>query len=113
MREWKKEKRGNMRRSWMVLAAFLFISAPARAQRVTTQKSDRNQIVHLHTALNHLTLIEVVEAVMCDEAASPTYKVEWRENKEYIQPKGENISTNLFIWTASGRLNYELEPAGD
>jgi hypothetical protein len=22
------------------------------------------------------------------------------------------VATNLFIWTASGRLNYELEPAG-
>lgn len=102
-----------MKRSWMVLAAFLFISAPARAQRVTTQKSDRNQIVHLHTALNHLTVIEVGEPVMSVAAGSPTFKVEWRENKVYIQPTEENISTNLFIWTASGRLNYELEPAGD
>jgi len=96
----------------MVLAAFLFISAPARAQRVTTQKSDRNQIVHLHTALNHLTVIEVGEPVMSVAAGSPTFKVEWRENKVYIQPTEENISTNLFIWTAAGRLNYELEPAG-
>src|SRR5260370_2001608 len=99
-----------MRRSWMVLAAFLFISAPARAQRVTTQKSDRNQIVHLHTALNHLTVIEVGEPVMSVAAGSPTFKVEWRENKVYIQPTEENISTNLFIWTASHLLNYELGP---
>src|SRR5712692_350605 len=112
MRGWKKEKRGNMRRSWMVLAGCLFISAPARAQRVTTQKSDRNQIVHLHTALNHLTVIEVGEPVMSVAAGSPTFKVEWRENKVYFQPTEENISTNLFIWTASGRLNYELDPAG-
>src|SRR5712664_3738276 len=112
MREWKKEKRGNMRRSWMVLAAFLFIAVPAWAQRVTAQKSDRNQIVRLHTALNHLTVIEVGEPVMSVAAGSPTFKVEWRENKVYIQPTEENISTNLFIWTAAGRLNYELEPAG-
>jgi hypothetical protein len=45
-------------------------------------------------------------------AGSPTFKVEWRENKVYVQPTEENISTNLFIWTASGRLNYELDPAG-
>src|SRR5260370_23366922 len=102
-----------MKRSWMVLAAFLFISAPVRAQRVTTQKSDRHQVVHLDTALNHLTVIEVGEPVMSVAAGSPTFKVEWRENKVYIQPTEENISTNLFIWTASGRFNYELEPAGD
>jgi len=97
----------------MVLAAFLFIPAPVRSQRVTAQKSDRNQVVHLHTALNHLTVIEVGEPVMSVAAGSPTFKVEWRENKVYIQPTEENISTNLFIWTASGRFNYELEPAGD
>src|SRR5260221_14734378 len=97
MREWKKEKRGNMRRSWMVLAAFLFISAPARAQRVTNQKNDRNQIVHLHTALNHLTEIEVGEPLMSVAAGGPTFKVEWGEHKGYIQPKEENISTKLFF----------------
>src|SRR5260370_16639580 len=80
------------------------------AQRVTGQKSDRKQIVHLHTALNHLTVIEVGEPVTAVAAGSPTFKVEWRENKVYIQPTEENVSTNLFIWTAAGRLNYELEP---
>jgi hypothetical protein len=39
--------------------------------------------------------------------------VEWRENKVFVQPMESAASTNLFIWTASERLNYELEPAGD
>jgi hypothetical protein len=38
--------------------------------------------------------------------------VEWRENKVFVQPTESDASTNLFIWTASERLNYELEPAG-
>ena len=101
-----------MKRPWIVFATLILMAVPVRAQRVTAQKSDRNQIVHLHTALNHLTVIEVGEPVTAVAAGSPTFKVEWRENKVYIQPTEENISTNLFIWTAAGRLNYELEPAG-
>lgn len=97
---------------WIVFATLTLMAVPAWAQRVTVQKSDRNQIVHLHTALNHLTVIEVGEPVMSVAAGSPTFKVEWRENRVYVQPTEENISTNLFIWTATGRLNYELEPAG-
>jgi hypothetical protein len=103
---------GKMKRLWIVFAALILMAVPAWAQRVTAQKSDRNQIVHLHTALNHLTVIEVGEPVTAVAAGSPTFKVEWRENKVYVQPTEENISTNLFIWTAAGRLNYELEPAG-
>src|SRR5205085_2381304 len=37
--------------------------------------------------------------------------IERRENKVFIQPLEEGASTNLFVWTASGRLNYELVPA--
>ena len=44
-------------------------------------------------------------------AGSPTFKVEWRENKVFVQPTEADAATNLFIWTASQRLNYELEPA--
>ena len=45
-------------------------------------------------------------------AGSQAFKVEWRENKVFIEPTEPNVSTNLFIWTKSGRLNYELDPAG-
>src|SRR5207245_1567740 len=37
---------------------------------------------------------------------------EWRDNKVFVEPTEPEVSTNLFIWTASSRLNYELEPAG-
>ena len=37
--------------------------------------------------------------------------MERRENKVFIQPLQENVATNLFIWTATTRLNYELVPA--
>ena len=43
---------------------------------------------------------------------SSDFKVEWRENKVFVQPLEPNATTNLFIWTASGRQSYELVPAG-
>src|SRR5437660_7233964 len=93
-----------------VLLASAFI--PALAQKIETETSDRTRIVHLKTALNHLTVIEVAEPVVQVAAGSPSFKVEWRENKVFVQPTEADVATNLFIWTLSQRLNYELEPAG-
>jgi len=95
--------------SFVVLASALI---PAVAQKIETQTSDRTRIVHLKTALNHLTVIEVAEPVMQVATGSPAFKVEWRENKVFVQPTEADAATNLFIWTANQRLNYELEPAG-
>jgi hypothetical protein len=95
--------------TFVVLTAAL---VPAVAQKIETQTSDRTRIVHLKTALNHLTVIEVAEPVTQVAAGSPSFKVEWRENKVFVQPTEAEAATNLFIWTASQRLNYELEPAG-
>jgi hypothetical protein len=85
---------------------------PARAQRIETETSARTSIVHLKTELNHLTIIEVSEPVVQVAAGSPSFKIEWRENKVFVQPTEADAATNLFIWTANQRLNYELEPAG-
>ena len=97
-----------------MLISVLLASAlvPAFAQKIETETSDRTPIVHLKTALNHLTVIEVAEPVVQVAAGSPSFKVEWRENKVFVQPTEADARTNLFIWTASQRLNYELEPAG-
>src|SRR5262249_48733506 len=101
-----------MKWHWMMVSMIGAIALPAHAQRVTTQKGDPSQIVRLHTSLNHLTVIEVWEPVTAVAAGSQTFKVEWRENKVFVQPTEPDIATNLFIWTGSGRLNYELEPPG-
>lgn len=88
------------------------IVVPVVAQNIETQANDRTRVVHLRTALNHLTVIEVAEPVVEVAAGSPSFKVEWRENKVFVQPTEADAATNLFVWTASQRLNYELEPAG-
>jgi hypothetical protein len=86
---------------------------PLAGQKIERETSDRSQIIHLRTALNHLTVIELREPVIQVATGSQSFKVEWRENKVFVQPTEADASTNLFIWTASERLNYELEPAGD
>lgn len=85
---------------------------PTMAQKIETETPDRNHVVHLKTALNHLTVIELREPVVEVAVASPSFKVEWRENKVFIQPIEPEGRTNLFIWTSSERLSYELEPPG-
>jgi hypothetical protein len=81
-------------------------------QKIETQKPDRNKITRLGTAQNHLSVIELSETVTQVAAGSSSFKIEWRENKVFIEPLEPDASTNLFIWTASGRLSYELVPAG-
>jgi len=94
-----------------LVAPTLTLAFAAFAQRIETETSDRTRIVHLKTALNHLTVIEVADPVVQVAAGSPSFKVEWREKKVFVQPTEADTTTNLFIWTANQRLNYELEPA--
>jgi hypothetical protein len=107
----RKEKK-QMRGLISTIAALAALALPALAQRIEVQKPDPNRIVRVQTALNHLTVIEVREPVITVAAGSPAFKIEWRENKVFIQPTEADVATNVFIWTASGRLSYELEPAG-
>ena len=85
---------------------------PALGQKVVIQKPDSAAITRVETALNHLTVIELAEPVLSVASGSDAFRVEWRENKVFVEPTEASVSTNLFIWTKSGRLNYELEPAG-
>ncbi len=101
-----------MKRFVVTFAVVALAVGSAIAQRIETETSDRTRIVHLKTELNHLTVIEVSEPVVQVAAGSPSFKIEWRENKVFVQPTEADATSNLFIWTASQRLNYELEPAG-
>jgi hypothetical protein len=97
----------------LIIAIISASGIPLLAQKIEHETSDRSQIVHLKTALNHLTVIELREPVIQVATGSQCFKVEWRENKVFVQPTEPDASTNLFIWTSSERLNYELEPAGN
>lgn len=99
-------------RTLIIIYIAVALSLPAWAQKIEAQNPDRNRIVRIQTALNHLTVIEVGEPVSTVAAGSSAFKIEWRDNKVFVQPTEPSAATNLFIWTVSGRLNYELEPAG-
>ena len=91
----------------------LALAVPSWAQKIETATPSRDRVVPIHTALDHLTVIEVGEPVITVATGSAAFKVEWRDNKVFIEPTEPGVSTNLFIWTASSRLNYELESAGE
>jgi hypothetical protein len=91
----------------------LALAVPSWAQKIETATPSRDRVVPIHTALDHLTVIEVGEPVVTVAAGSAAFKVEWRDNKVFIEPTEPGVSTNLFIWTASSRLNYEIESAGE
>lgn len=88
------------------------LSLPVWGQKVEVQKPDRSHVFQVRTALHHLTVLEMAEPVRAVAVGSPAFKVEWRENRVFIQPTEPNVATNLFVWTASARFNYELGPAG-
>ncbi len=94
------------------LMVLMAAALPAFGQKVLTQKPGSTAITRVETALNHLTVVELREPVLSVASGSQAFRVEWHGNKVFIEPTEANVSTNLFIWTKSGRLNYELEPAG-
>src|SRR5436189_3082173 len=94
-----------------ILVILLMFVLAAPSQRIEAQFPDRSRITRVETAMNHLTVIELAEPVTLAAAGSPLFKVERRDNKVFIQPLEEGASTNLFVWTGSGRWNYELVPA--
>lgn len=101
-----------MRQLLIGALALTVVATTTPAQKIDTETASREHVVRVQTAMNHLTVIEVAEPVTTVAVGSPqAFRVERRENKVLIEPLQENVATNLFIWTASTRLNYELVPA--
>jgi hypothetical protein len=95
-----------------ILMSLLALAVMLPAQKIENATPARDRVVRVQTAMNHLTVIEVAEPVATVAVGSPqAFKVERRENKVFIQPLQEGVATNLFIWTTTTRLNYELVPA--
>jgi Conjugal transfer protein len=77
------------------------------------QTTNQNQVRHVETALNHLTVLEFGEPVSTIAVAdTESFRVEHHDDKVFIEPLREGVATNLFIWTESRQLTYELDPAG-
>jgi Conjugal transfer protein len=100
-------------RFWVSCVGVAVLGWPVWGQKVEVEKPDPQKIVHVQTALHHLTVLQMREPVSTVALGSAAFKVEWRDDKVFIEPTEPKVSTNLFVWTASGRFNYELDPAGD
>src|SRR5215472_18251507 len=88
---------------------FLALGAIAAGAQTTSQ----SQIRHIETSLNHLTVLEFGESVTTLAIADPdSFQVERHDDKVFVKPLREGVSTNLFVWTASRELSYELDPTG-
>ena len=76
------------------------------------QKPDSTRVLRVGTAKDHLTAIEMSDAVtMVAVGNRNAFTVERRENKVLVTPTDDDARTNLFIWTSGGRYAYELVPA--
>src|SRR5271170_3943847 len=93
---------------------FLFAAIVVSALPAGAQTTNFNQVHHIHTALDHLTVVDLGEPV-ADLAVADrdAFQIEQHDSKVFIMPLREGIATNLFIWTASRQLDYEIDPAGD
>ncbi len=92
------------------ILSLLFAVAVAAAQAQTT---GQGQIRHVETSMNHLTVLEFGEPVTTLAVGdADSFQIERHEDKVFIKPLQAGVSTNLFVWTASRELNYELDPSG-
>jgi hypothetical protein len=79
----------------------------ARSQQSVSPSPDA--VVHVATALNHLTVLEFHEPVTMAAAGSSDFQIERESNKVFVKPVKSGAATDLFVWTASRRFAYELE----
>jgi hypothetical protein len=82
-------------------------------QETNNHTSAEAPVIHISTALDHLSVLEFGEPVTMAAVGSTAFSVEWRENKVLIKPLKAGSSTDLFVWTASRRFAYELDPPGE
>jgi conjugative transfer protein CagX len=95
------------------LTSFIAVSSLCAAAALSQQTGapGPNAVVHVETALNHLTVLEFHEPVTMAAAGSSDFQIERESNKVFIKPIKSGAATDLFVWTASRRFAYELEIA--
>src|SRR5260370_33805554 len=68
-----------------------------------------NAVVHVATALNHLTVLEFHEPVTMAAAGSSDFQIERESNKVFVKPVKCGEATGRFCWTASRAFASGLE----
>ena len=100
-----------MRRTVSLILIYGLCAIAALSQQSGTPSP--NAVVHVATALNHLTVLEFHEPVTMAAAGSSDFQIEREANKVFVKPVKSGAATDLFIWTASRRFAYELEITQD
>ena len=96
-----------MNRTVSLILIYSFCAIAALSQQPVTPSP--NAVVHVATALNHLTVLEFHEPVTMAAAGSSDFQIEREANKVFVKPIKSGAATDLFVWTASRRFAYELE----
>jgi hypothetical protein len=96
-----------MKRTVSLILIYSLCAIAALSQQSGTPSS--NAVVHVATALNHLTVLEFHEPVTMAAAGSSDFQIERESNKVFVKPIKSGAATDLFVWTASRRFAYELE----
>ncbi|MGE5109726.1 MAG: TrbG/VirB9 family P-type conjugative transfer protein [Acidobacteriaceae bacterium] len=96
-----------MTKSVLLIALSVLFAGSAFAQQPNSPNPE--MVVHVATALNHLTVLEFHEPVTMAAAGSSDFQIEREANKVFVKPTKSGASTDLFVWTASRRFAYELE----
>jgi hypothetical protein len=99
-----------MKQALLIIAIILANLFPVAAQDANRGSGE---VQHLSTAIDHITVLEFGEPVTQAAAGSSAFNIEWRQNKVLIKPTKPGASTDLFVWTASRRFAYELDPPGE
>lgn len=100
-----------MKHAWILVLTLYAVSASAGETK--TIQPARGEVVQVATALDHLTVLEFGEPVTMAAAGSSAFQIERHDDKVFIKPLKAGASTDLFVWTASRRFAYELEPPGE
>jgi conjugative transfer protein CagX len=99
-----------MKHAWIFVLAFCIVCSFADEPK---PESAEPEVIHLATALDHLTVLEFGEPVTMAAAGSTAFQIERHDDKVFIKPLKTGASTDLFVWTASRRFTYELEAPGE
>jgi Conjugal transfer protein len=95
--------------SLIFICGFIYSLCAIAALAQQSGTPSPNAVVHIATALNHLTVLEFHEPVTMAAAGSSDFQIEREANKVFVKPIKSGAATDLFVWTASRRFAYELE----
>lgn len=99
-----------MKRLIAAVAVALFtVLFPIAVRCQQSRPATADAVVHIATALNHLTVLEFHEPVTMAAAGSSDFQIERESTKVFVKPVKSGASTDLFVWTASRQFVYELE----